>query len=530
LPLYALDDHPPYIGFTRKETAVTVTEDFPYSTKGLKTKKMKKVTKKKEKKEASVEEQSEEREEQKTKKVTKKNGQKEAGVEEQREEGEEQHLKEGKKETGDDYQYLIPHFEIIGNGLPSQDLGLPGDTYVDCANPSQLRLFGKGNEGWLLWPGFDTNEAPSHPFLSDYSLWVLGLSVGWFASNGIRANFSTRKKCGDFDISNIRHVAITKALRKPLLQHGVQLVPKLHPVAAVGSSGQHDGDMPRVEGGLVDENRSNTVADGAGWGQKRGRAASAVTDDQPPGKMSRVEERLSGERCATRVADDGQSPDPYGAMDCRDASDFYVPADVDSDRPQNSEDTAMQDSYSFQPGTYALAGRFMKSSLLYDFSKFLVDCCISKHFRGVQFPEHAGTLTWGFNGMKTVDTYVKIESEPAKEDDERFHLRYMAEKGLDASASSELPILHILPLPEEPLDSTSGMTGLSAFADSTIFTSRLSVMTEAVKYLSRGEAVAFTNYKSAPVCHFSVEGMRLMFGNVDTPVVCQGMHLFVEPA
>ena len=52
------------------------------------------------------------------------------------------------------------HFcEYRGDGVPNDNLGVFGDTYLDLAAPGGYVLYGKRPEGWTRWPGFDPIES-----------------------------------------------------------------------------------------------------------------------------------------------------------------------------------------------------------------------------------------------------------------------------------------------------------------------------------------------------------------------------------
>ena len=418
--------------------------------------------------------------------------------------------KEAKVDREPEDQFLIPHFEIVGKGMPSPFLGLPGDVYVDISTPSQFLLFGKYDEGWQLWLGGDKVRAGmrqpvelgsrrqfEHPFLKGYFLWVLESYIGWVSQSGIRASVSTtakRESAKSLPEDVKTHKAIVKALKKDLVEYGVEFDENVGTSLEMKSAVAANGQGQKRKG----EDSSQGVIDGPG--EKRVRV-EGVGDFFLGGGYDEDSEMA--------VVGLGQDHD----MDSPNAQDLMDAVDAGL---QCEQGTAVLQSGVIVPR------KLFKQSPLYNCDFFPVDCCIGEAFRGIQFPEDAGTLRWEFNGMETVDTYVKIEVELEEpEDDERFHVQYMAKQGRDAAAPS-CPVLHVLELPEEKINPAAGMGGLASLEES-LLTSKCGVMTEAIKYLSRGEAVAFVGYKNVPQCQFSVKGMKHVFGNVDGPIMCQGI-------
>jgi hypothetical protein len=91
--------------------------------------------------------------------------------------------------------HTVYYYEIRGLGPPPNDIGYPGDVYIDMT-PGSPAIYAMGNDEWTIWHGhikhlvgprgrYEPLGFP-HPLLRDRFLWCSDKSVVWYSRDSIR--------------------------------------------------------------------------------------------------------------------------------------------------------------------------------------------------------------------------------------------------------------------------------------------------------------------------------------------------------
>ena len=91
-------------------------------------------------------------------------------------------------------QTTMPYFEWRGNsGAPPEDVGYPGDTYLDLTVAGHFMLYASISGKWVRWkPSIDEDDIIGYPFLNDRFLWCQHNRITWYCINTIKRDLRTR--------------------------------------------------------------------------------------------------------------------------------------------------------------------------------------------------------------------------------------------------------------------------------------------------------------------------------------------------
>ncbi|TFY76835.1 hypothetical protein EWM64_g7175 [Hericium alpestre] len=121
------------------------------------------------------------------------------------------------KTVPDDFPYelvrdnglQIHYFEFRGPGPPPNDLGHPGDVWLNV-KPGEYNLYARMQSHWELWPGPRKAKKHmfAHPLVPGRYLWCTRKHVLWYTCDGIRksASLQTRGEEEDFGRTRYRTV------------------------------------------------------------------------------------------------------------------------------------------------------------------------------------------------------------------------------------------------------------------------------------------------------------------------------------
>ncbi|KIM77907.1 hypothetical protein PILCRDRAFT_605648 [Piloderma croceum F 1598] len=86
-----------------------------------------------------------------------------------------------------DKSNMIPYYEWRGKGPPPDDIGHPGDLYLDLT-PGNYALHAHTTKKWVKWVGPRTKKEGllAHPHLKDRYLDCSDRFIGWYAESTIR--------------------------------------------------------------------------------------------------------------------------------------------------------------------------------------------------------------------------------------------------------------------------------------------------------------------------------------------------------
>ena len=82
---------------------------------------------------------------------------------------------------------MIPYHEWRGQGSPPNDVGYPGDVYINMT-PGKYSLYGRTNKGWVIWNGlcYEKWQLVPHPHLDDRYLFCSETDIKWYSLHAIR--------------------------------------------------------------------------------------------------------------------------------------------------------------------------------------------------------------------------------------------------------------------------------------------------------------------------------------------------------
>jgi hypothetical protein len=102
---------------------------------------------------------------------------------------------------------MIPYHEWRGQGRPPNDIGYPGDIYVDLT-PGKYSLYGRTKSGWVPWTGlnFEKWHLVAHPHLDDRFLFCGESDIKWYSYDAIRSSrrFRDNSISPSLAIENVR--------------------------------------------------------------------------------------------------------------------------------------------------------------------------------------------------------------------------------------------------------------------------------------------------------------------------------------
>jgi len=102
---------------------------------------------------------------------------------------------------------MIPYHEWRGQGRPPNDIGYPGDIYVNLT-PGKYSLYGRTKSAWVPWTGlnFEKWHLVAHPHLDDRFLFCGESDIKWYSYDAIRSSrrFRDNSISPSLAIENVR--------------------------------------------------------------------------------------------------------------------------------------------------------------------------------------------------------------------------------------------------------------------------------------------------------------------------------------
>ena len=118
------------------------------------------------------------------------------------------------KSLPDDFPYeairdnglQVHYFEFRGQGAPPDDVGHPGDVWLNL-KPGEYALHARLATEWVLWPGprKAKKQMFAHPLVDGRYLWCTRKHVLWYTCDGIRKSASLQMRGEEEDFGRRRY-------------------------------------------------------------------------------------------------------------------------------------------------------------------------------------------------------------------------------------------------------------------------------------------------------------------------------------